>query len=97
MLSCKAYTQTLSSPSFFSPSPPSHMQEAASFVDPKTFPPILDTDDTPRKKFEDYYKVPTTELIAYLDFSVSTTGVLSGIKVGRTCLGREAEGERFVC
>lgn len=61
-------------------------KEAASFVDPKTFPPILDTDDTPRKKFEEYYKVPTTELIAYLDFSVSTTGVLSGIKVSHASL-----------
>ena len=58
-------------------------------MDPKTFPPILDTDDTPRKKLDHYYKVPTAELIAYLDFSVSTTGVLSGVKVGGPALMEE--------
>ena len=78
------------------PTRPSHLQEAATFVDPKTFPPILDTDDTPRKKFDGYYKVPTPELIAYLDFSVSTTGVLSGIKVGRACVEGESVCEPCV-
>lgn len=27
------------------------------------------------------YKPPTAEMIAYLDFSVSTTGMLTGVKV----------------
>ena len=61
--------------------PPS-FQEAAAVLDPKTFPPLLETDDTSSKKLEKFYKAPTTELIAYLDFSVSTTGILSGVKVG---------------
>lgn len=50
-------------------------------LDFKTIPPLVVTDDLPKKKIDKYYKPPTPELIAYLDFSVSTTGVLSGVKV----------------
>ena len=52
-------------------------------LDTRTIPTILETDDVPKKKLEKFYKVPTPELIAYLDFSVSTTGVLSGVKVSQ--------------
>ncbi|XP_050691601.1 disco-interacting protein 2 homolog C-like isoform X6 [Eriocheir sinensis] len=47
----------------------------------KKWPPILDTDDLPKKRLPSIYKAPTPEMIAYLDFSVSTTGMLAGIKV----------------
>ena len=57
------------------------LQEAASATDMKLFPPIIETDDPPKKKLEHFYRVPTPELIAYFDFSVSTTGLLSGVKV----------------
>ena len=56
-------------------------KEAAPMLDFKTIPPLMVTDDLPKKRIEKYYKPPTPELIAYLDFSVSTTGVLSGVKV----------------
>ena len=55
-------------------------------LDPRTLPTILETDDLPKRKLDKFYKVPTPELIAYLDFSVSTTGVLSGVKVRRSWL-----------
>lgn len=38
-------------------------------------------DDLPRKKSPQMYKPPTPEMLAYLDFSVSTTGILAGVKV----------------
>lgn len=38
-------------------------------------------DDLPRKKNPQMYKPPTPEMLAYLDFSVSTTGILAGVKV----------------
>lgn len=38
-------------------------------------------DDLPRKKSPQIYKPPTPEMLAYLDFSVSTTGILAGVKV----------------
>ncbi|XP_076064398.1 disco-interacting protein 2 isoform X2 [Oratosquilla oratoria] len=47
----------------------------------KKWPPILDTDDLPKKRLPSIYKPPTPEMIAYLDFSVSTTGMLAGIKM----------------
>lgn len=42
---------------------------------------LLPTDDLPRKKSPQMYKPPTPEMLAYLDFSVSTTGILAGVKV----------------
>lgn len=56
-------------------------QEAGNVVDVKSWPLILDTDDIPKKKLTSIYRAPTPEMIAYLDFSVSTTGMLAGIKV----------------
>ncbi|KAK4328811.1 hypothetical protein Pmani_000786 [Petrolisthes manimaculis] len=47
----------------------------------KKWPPILDTDDLPKRRLPSIYKAPTPEMIAYLDFSVSTTGMLAGIKM----------------
>ncbi|XP_064108435.1 disco-interacting protein 2 homolog C-like [Macrobrachium nipponense] len=47
----------------------------------KKWAPILDTDDLPKKRLPSIYKAPTPEMIAYLDFSVSTTGMLAGIKM----------------
>lgn len=38
-------------------------------------------DDLPRRRPPQIYKPPTAEMIAYLDFSVSTTGMLTGVKV----------------
>lgn len=38
-------------------------------------------DDLPRKRPPHIYKPPTAEMLAYLDFSVSTTGMLTGVKV----------------
>jgi hypothetical protein len=44
----------------------------------------LDTDDLPKKKLPGIYRAPTPELLAYLDFSVSTTGMLAGIKMSHS-------------
>eukprot|EP00731_Ephydatia_muelleri_P020168 Em0012g993a len=64
----------------------------------KTLPPMLETDDISNKKLEKFYKAPTTELIAYLDFSVSTTGILSGVKISHQavmsmCRAHKAVGD----
>ncbi|XP_047738270.1 disco-interacting protein 2 homolog C isoform X3 [Hyalella azteca] len=47
----------------------------------KKWPGILDTDDLPKKRLPSTYRAPTPEMIAFLDFSVSTTGMLAGIKM----------------
>uniref|UniRef100_A0A3P8URK7 Disco-interacting protein 2 homolog Bb n=1 Tax=Cynoglossus semilaevis TaxID=244447 RepID=A0A3P8URK7_CYNSE len=56
-------------------------KEAAASVNIKTWPTIIDTDDLPRRRPPHIYKPPTAEMIAYIDFSVSTTGMLTGVKV----------------
>jgi hypothetical protein len=50
-------------------------------VDAKTWPTLLDTDETSKKKLTGIYRAPTPEMLCYLDFSVSTTGMLAGVKV----------------
>ncbi|XP_062518786.1 disco-interacting protein 2 homolog A-like [Corticium candelabrum] len=55
-------------------------KEATSTLDVKSLPPILEMDDPQKRKLDKFYRAPTPEMIAYLDFSVSTTGVLSGVK-----------------
>merc|ERR1712038_2235376 len=59
-------------------------KEASNVVDIKSWPPTLDTDELPRKKLPGVYRAPTAELVAYLDFSVSTTGMLAGIKMSHS-------------
>lgn len=51
----------------------------ASGIDIRFF--LFLADDLPRKKLPQLYKPPTPEMLAYLDFSVSTTGMLTGVKV----------------
>ena len=55
-------------------------QEAASIVDLKTWPIQFDTDDLPKRKLQAVYRAPTPEMVCFLDFSVSTTGMLAGVK-----------------
>ena len=50
-------------------------------MDNKSWPPFLDTDDLPKRKLQVVYRAPTPEMLCYLDFSVSTTGMLAGVKV----------------
>ena len=56
-------------------------KEAASVVEFKSWPMVLESDDAPKRRLTNPYRAPTPEMIAYLDFSVSTTGMLSGVKV----------------
>jgi hypothetical protein len=42
---------------------------------------FVETDDAVNKKKVNIYKPPTPEMIAYLDFSVNSNGLLTGVKV----------------
>lgn len=61
-------------------------KEAVGVVDIKSWPTVVEVDDAPKKKLTNPYRAPTPEMIAYLDFSVSTTGMLSGVKVSFTMM-----------
>uniref|UniRef100_A0A8C1SZ03 Disco-interacting protein 2 homolog A n=1 Tax=Cyprinus carpio TaxID=7962 RepID=A0A8C1SZ03_CYPCA len=72
-------------------------KEAAAAVDIKTWPLILDTDDLPRKRIPQIYKPPTPEMLAYLDFSVSTTGILAGVKMSHAATSALCRSVKLQC
>ncbi|KAF7216017.1 transcript variant X2 [Nothobranchius furzeri] len=72
-------------------------KEATAAVDIKSWPAVLDTDDLPRKKNSHFYKPPTPEMLAYLDFSVSTTGILAGVKMSHAATGALCRSIKLQC
>lgn len=55
-------------------------REAAASIDPKTWPTILDIDENPKRKLASIVN-SQLDSTAYLDFSVSTCGRLSGVNI----------------
>lgn len=72
-------------------------KEAGNVVDIKSWPLTMETDDLPKKKLASIYRAPTPEMIAYLDFSVSTTGMLAGIKVSHTAATSLCRSMKLAC
>ncbi|XP_067299184.1 disco-interacting protein 2 homolog A isoform X4 [Pseudorasbora parva] len=72
-------------------------KDAAAAVDIKAWPLILDTDDLPRKRIPQIYKPPTPETLAYLDFSVSTTGILAGVKMSHAATSALCRSIKLQC
>uniref|UniRef100_A0A667ZBN9 Disco-interacting protein 2 homolog Ba n=1 Tax=Myripristis murdjan TaxID=586833 RepID=A0A667ZBN9_9TELE len=72
-------------------------REAAASVNVKTWPTIIDTDDLPRKRPPQIYKPPTAEMLAYLDFSVSTTGMLTGVKMSHAAVSTLCRSIKLQC
>ncbi|KAF5899305.1 disco-interacting protein 2 A-like isoform X2, partial [Clarias magur] len=72
-------------------------KEASAAVDVKTWPMVLDTDDLPRKKLPQIYKPPTPDMLAYLDFSVSTTGILAGVKMSHAATSALCRSIKLQC
>ncbi|XP_077302081.1 disco-interacting protein 2 isoform X2 [Arctopsyche grandis] len=72
-------------------------KEASNAVDIKSWPMILDTDDVPKKKLAMLYRAPTAEMLAYLDFSVSTTGMLAGIKMSHAAVTSLCRSMKLAC
>ncbi|XP_028848627.1 disco-interacting protein 2 homolog B-A isoform X7 [Denticeps clupeoides] len=72
-------------------------KEAAASVNIKTWPTIIDTDDLPRRRPPQIYKPPTAEMLAYLDFSVSTTGMLTGVKISHAAVSTLCRSIKLQC
>ncbi|XP_062872276.1 disco-interacting protein 2 homolog B-A isoform X2 [Trichomycterus rosablanca] len=72
-------------------------KEAAASVNVKTWPTIIDTDDLPKKRPPQIYKPPTPEMLAYLDFSVSTTGMLTGVKISHAAVSALCRSIKLQC
>uniref|UniRef100_A0A8C6ZQZ5 Disco interacting A n=1 Tax=Nothoprocta perdicaria TaxID=30464 RepID=A0A8C6ZQZ5_NOTPE len=72
-------------------------KEAATAVDIKTWPTILDTDDMPKKKLANIFRPPSPDTLAYLDFSVSTTGILAGVKMSHAATSALCRSIKLQC
>uniref|UniRef100_A0ABM5GMY6 Disco-interacting protein 2 homolog C isoform X5 n=1 Tax=Pogona vitticeps TaxID=103695 RepID=A0ABM5GMY6_9SAUR len=72
-------------------------REAGAAVDVRTWPPILDTDDLPKKRPPQIYKPSNPDTLAYLDFSVSTTGMLAGVKMSHAATSAFCRSIKLQC
>ncbi|KAL5290225.1 DIP2 family protein [Megaselia abdita] len=71
-------------------------REAATSIDPKGWPQILDIDDNPKRKLA-VESSPTLDSTAYLDFSVSTCGRLSGVTITHRSLSSVCASLKLAC
>ncbi|KAM8849126.1 disco-interacting protein 2 homolog C isoform 2-T2 [Spinachia spinachia] len=72
-------------------------KEASAAVDVRSWPPVMDTDDLPKKKPPLMYKPSNPDTLAYLDFSVSTTGMLAGVKMSHTATSAFCRSIKLQC
>ncbi|XP_051715470.1 disco-interacting protein 2 homolog A isoform X4 [Oryctolagus cuniculus] len=72
-------------------------KEAAAAMDIRTWPTILDTDDMPKKKVASIFRPPSPDVLAYLDFSVSTTGILAGVKMSHAATSALCRSIKLQC
>ncbi|KAL4631087.1 disco-interacting protein 2C-like, partial [Arapaima gigas] len=72
-------------------------KEALAAVDVRSWPPVLDTDDLPKKKPPQLYKPSNPDTLAYLDFSVSTTGMLAGVKMSHAATSAFCRSVKLQC
>ncbi|KAK6293061.1 disco-interacting protein 2 homolog C isoform X1 [Coregonus clupeaformis] len=72
-------------------------KEAVATVDIRNWPPVLDTDDLPKKKAPALYKPCNPDALAYLDFSVSTTGMLAGVQMSHNAVGAFCRSVKLQC
>ncbi len=62
----------------------SFKKDANTVIDSRQWPILLDIDDNAKKKLSTFYRPASGDRLCYLDFSVSTTGMLAGIQVSHT-------------
>ncbi|KAL1228039.1 Disco-interacting protein [Trichinella pseudospiralis] len=72
-------------------------KEASSRVDAKAWPTILDADEPCRRKHVDQYRPHSPNSTCYLDFSVSTTGMLAGIKMSHLGISAQCRSLKMAC
>jgi acyl-CoA synthetase (AMP-forming)/AMP-acid ligase II len=56
-------------------------KDASAVIDSRQWPPLLDIDDNPKRKLATFHRPPAADHLCYLDFSVSTTGMLAGVQL----------------
>nr|CAB3238033.1 disco-interacting protein 2 homolog C [Phallusia mammillata] len=62
-----------------------------------TWPPMFDIDESPKKRLPISYRPPTPELLAYIDFSITTAGTLAGIKMNHCAASNICRSMKLQC
>lgn len=72
-------------------------REASLLTDLRTWVPMIETDDIPKRKLSKIHRFPTPEMVAYIDFSVSTTGMLAGVKISHGAVTSLGKSMKLAC
>eukprot|EP00794_Sanderia_malayensis_P017721 gene17721-19492_t len=72
-------------------------KEAQSVIEAKHWPMIITVEELPKKRMTPSYRPTSSELTAYLDFSVSTTGMLAGVKISHGAVTSLCRAQKFAC
>jgi len=72
-------------------------RESSLITDLRTWVPMIDTDDLPKRKLSKIHRFPTPEMVAYIDFSVSTTGMLAGVKISHGAATSLCKSMKLAC
>jgi acyl-CoA synthetase (AMP-forming)/AMP-acid ligase II len=60
-------------------------KDANAIIDSRQWPMFVDIDDSTKKKLTTFYRPDNGDSLCFLDFSVSTTGMLAGIQINHSC------------
>lgn len=72
-------------------------REASLVTNLHTWVPIVDTDELPKRKLSKIHRFATAEMVAYIDFSVSTTGMLAGVKISHGAVISLSRSMKLAC
>lgn len=72
-------------------------REASILTDLRTWVPLVETDELPKRKLSKIHRFPTPEMVAYIDFSVSTTGMLAGVKISHGSVASLCKSMKLAC
>lgn len=72
-------------------------KEASLITDARSWVPMIETEELPKRKLTKIHKFPTAEMVAYIDFSVSTTGMLAGVKISHSSVISLCKSMKLAC
>nr|XP_032800431.1 LOW QUALITY PROTEIN: disco-interacting protein 2 homolog C-like [Petromyzon marinus] len=72
-------------------------KDAGPAVDARAWPLIIDTDDLPKRRPTQLYSPCEPDALCYLDYSVSTSGTLAGVKMPHGAVGALCRSIKLQC
>lgn len=72
-------------------------KDSSLIIDLRTWVSIVETDDLPKRRLSEIHKFLSPELVAYIDFSVSTAGMLAGVKISQGSVITMCKSMKLAC